>query len=976
MNKAVLAALGLLLIPLFSDASAASNPYLYVSAENQLFNNHFAGSMVIEVVVSDPGLSDTDEGKGEPSVKINGKDLRMVQASNGKWYAYFANVDKAKEADQIAFNTGTTGFGLDFGVFCGKDTTSLGPSFSNTEGIAIPRSTGITGATNGNSGFNTCTGTPSGTNINNVVRNPPSINTNPAVSPGQIGLNENAWPVIQLYSFSSSVTIQYNAGGGTQQVTLQYDDIPNVSLKLDRADYPPGSEVFVTINDMQLNQDPTSRDSWTFNVGSPQTTFYAAFTESGSNAANGAAGLANLVSKLSDLGFEKNGKLSMSLGSVVQLSANGLQSSTASDGVTTFTQIVTLVESQPNTGIFENFDFGNDANIGIRSDAPRGQAASIQYNSKSVSILSGQGTASVDLGSTQILSGQKIPITVTDPDQNINTGAKDRLDVFRSSAIIPSMTIGNPVTLEKAGSVRIYDDPAPVPPAGGTSVVSSVPDRNSDRLILDTRPSTGIANQNFEQISINLGVSATELQSLLINVAAANNFGTNWINYDFRSLQKQLGITDFSDTSVSLSFGSLAGPSVTLISAGGMTGAQGLLQLGDAAVASINSQSSNAFLVINFDASANSAAQGSISSETDTQPIVFDLFSFGQKNNKDVNNAIYRFELEETSTNSSVFSGTLEYLIANQLNQFDPDTIKTLRTIDDEVKFFVNQRLIDEKGINIAYSDIAQVGVTEDTGVKTDIRTHSGVVSLNAKTFRFGQPVVVILNDPDLNAKHDTVDVYSVINDPASPNVDTVGTTGGGVLLEVLIKDFRYKRCTINGVEHGGLGASGFSLVETGPNTGRFEGSFKLPSQICNESGTKLISTAGGIVDLKYHDFRDSSGQPNIFSLSKETTKTTQPTPTPVQPTTPKTTGIPDSLKEDAKRWSSGLASDEEFIDVIEYLSKEKIIIIKKNQSLDQLKSVPDWIKSNAKWWADGLISDEDFTKGLEYLVNKGAIRI
>jgi len=92
-------------------------------------------------------------------------------------------------------------------------------------------------------------------------------------------------------------------------------------------------------------------------------------------------------------------------------------------------------------------------------------------------------------------------------------------------------------------------------------------------------------------------------------------------------------------------------------------------------------------------------------------------------------------------------------------------------------------------------------------------------------------------------------------------------------MLEVLIKDIRYKRCTINGVETGGLASTGFSLVETGPNTGVFEGTFKMPSQICNRDGTELISSAGGSLDLKYTDFRDSSGQQNIFKLSKQPTK-------------------------------------------------------------------------------------------------------
>lgn len=878
MNKlALLGALGFLLVPLLGSAHAA-NPNLYVSAENPYYNNHFAGSMVVEVVINDPSLSDTSVGKGEPDVTLNGKNIRMVQATDGKWYGYFANLDKAKIADQtiVDAGVGAAGKGLDFGEFCSKDTTAFGPSFSESDGISIPN-TGATGATNGNSGFSTCTTVPAGATVNNVVRSPKSINTNSAISTGQIGLNANVWPIIQLYSFNNNVVIQYNAAGGTQSVTLQYDEIPNITTTLDRANYPPNSQVFVTIKDMQLNQDPTSRDSWTFNIGSPQTVFYAAFTENGANAATGSVGLTNLISKLSSLGFDNNGKVSMSLGSVAQLQANGYQTATATDGTTTFNQIITFVESQPNTGTFENFDFSDLSTVKILSTAPRGRSASIEYDQKSTSIVSGLSDANISVGTNQPVSGQKVAVTVNDPDQNVNSGAKDKLDVFRSSALIPSLTIGNPATLQSAGSVKIYALSTDVL-TGGSSVSSSVPDKASDRLILDTRSSTGIVNQSFEKISLSTGLSATDLQNLLIRISVGDQ-GTNWVNYDLRSLQNQLGITDYSDTTISLFFGLGDATPVTLVSPANMTGAQGFVQLPNAAVSAIAGKSGTAFLVINFDTSNNSAAQGSISTETDTQPIVFDLFSFGNKNNKDIINGIYRFELQETSSNSATFTGTMEYVIANQLNQFDANVIKTLRPIDDDVKFFVNQRLVDEKGINIAYSDVAQTGLTTSVSSKSDIRTHSGFVSTASNVFRFGHPVTVILDDPDLNLKHDTIEIYSVIDNPASANVDTVGSSSGGILLEVLIKDIRYKRCTISGVETGGLAASGFSLIETGPNTGRFEGVFKMPSKICNKDGTKLISPAGGIVDLKYNDFRDSSGQSNTFSLSKSPSKQKLATP-------------------------------------------------------------------------------------------------
>ena len=85
----------------------------------------------------------------------------------------------------------------------------------------------------------------------------------------------------------------------------------------------------------------------------------------------------------------------------------------------------------------------------------------------------------------------------------------------------------------------------------------------------------------------------------------------------------------------------------------------------------------------------------------------FDFFSFGLINSDDVNNSLYRFELEETSDNSSVFEGSLEYAMANQLNVLDPKSIQKLQTIDDRIKFFVTNKLTDEEGISISYPDLA-----------------------------------------------------------------------------------------------------------------------------------------------------------------------------------------------------------------------------------------------------------------------------
>ncbi len=1018
LNKVCLIIIASILIyPAYTNfnAEASSNSHLFVSAENSLFDNYFEGSMVIEVVIREPDLNSIDEAVGEPDVTINGSDLRMVQANDGNWYAYFANVNKAKIADQIVQDVGgaADGLSLDFGVFCGSSTPTsvLGVSFSDSEGVAVPKSGTLTGFTNGNSGFSSCGGSPSGPNLNNVVRSSKNLNTNPAVQPGQIGIDVNAWPFIQLYSFND-VEVKYSRAGGSEQVDLEYDEIPNITLNLDRAGYPNNAEVFVTINDIQLNQDPTDEDSWTFNINSPETVFYQAYDESGSDSGNNTPGLIDLEPQLSNLGFEENGKLTLSLGNVAELKTNNNQpDSSVFDGTTTYSQIVTIVESGPNTGIFESFDTSNESTIGILGNAPRGQTAVIQYNDVSTSILSGTATASLDLGTNgaQFSAGQETSVTLVDSDQNVNSGTTDELDVFRSSAIIPSLEIGEPFTLETVSEVKLFT--TSIDPLGGPGIPMisfSIPDKNSDRLLIDT---TSAGTTAFETITINSGKTAAVLQSLFVDNSVGTNDGTNWINFDLRSLEKQLEVNSFSDTDVTLHFGALPGlTQVPILDSGDFSSGQGLIQIDDADILTINSVtgSSSVFIEINFDSSVDTIGAGMISSETDTQPIVIDLFSFGEKNNQEANNAIYRFELEETADNSGVFTGSIEYSLITELKS-DPSLISSLRTIDDRIRFIANDRLLDEEGINISYSDVAEVGVTIDTSTKTDIRTNSGTVSTTSSTYRFGQPVVFVLNDPDLNAKHDQIETFRVIDDPMSENVDTVGTTGGDILLEILIKDFRFQRCSIGGVEYGGLADTGFSLTETQSNSGIFEGSFKMPSQICDESGTKLISTAGGSLDAKYHDFRDSSGEQNIFSLSNlKFVGDTLPSLNSDKFVVPEFQQIREVTLSgkigdyvpgstiDIKLIGPDLSSDD--IKVLATTSGEyKVVFSLYHYSLSgnyqvsvnyrgseigdvsfnlSKHLVPDWIKNNAKWWSAEQITDSEFIGGIEHLIDENIIII
>ena len=37
---------------------------------------------------------------------------------------------------------------------------------------------------------------------------------------------------------------------------------------------------------------------------------------------------------------------------------------------------------------------------------------------------------------------------------------------------------------------------------------------------------------------------------------------------------------------------------------------------------------------------------------------------------------------------------------------------------------------------------------------------------------------------------------------------------------------------------------------------------------------------------------------------------------------------------------------------------------------------IPQWIRDNAKWWSEGLITDQDYINGLQFLIQKGVIKV
>ena len=91
-----------------------------------------------------------------------------------------------------------------------------------------------------------------------------------------------------------------------------------------------------------------------------------------------------------------------------------------------------------------------------------------------------------------------------------------------------------------------------------------------------------------------------------------------------------------------------------------------------------------------------------------------------------------------------------------------------------------------------------------------------------------------------------------------------------------------------------------------------------------------------------------------------------------------KEVSIPAWIKNNAGWWAEGQIPDSAFLQGIQFLIKEGIMVIPATETSGSSGSqeVPAWIKNNAEWWAKGQIDDNAFVSGIQYLVKVGIIKV
>ncbi len=879
-------------IPSMEPVYAQSTPNLYVSAVSEKFDNTFGGLQIIEVVVSDPLI--TDEGDAAPRVTVDDEDLPMHHAGDGSWYGWFMDKDRDANDD---------GDVLDIV----EGDYDYANKLSEFKQLNFPENRGNTAK----------------------------------IAPEFLYLD---------LDYGEEIDVVYNKAGNPQTVTLTYDKSKNNSIELDRDFYTPGAEVHVTITDHVLNIDPTSKDVWQFpTIDSTSSTYpWMKVGEAmGRLKLNPETNYVGMYA--TQLGCDDDCALRIPVGTTENVITFVPSSYTVAENY--FTNAVLFIETGPNTGVFELISDRKDANdnpankIMIKSDAPRNTNTQIIYDQDNVAVnvRLTAATVNLDIEDGTWNSGEKIDLTVVDADQNKDSDAEDDQKVSDPMSRIPTFITGDPHTLmdSKDKSAHTYTQAGstwqkyPIDP-NDRIYVRDLDFRvdDSHRGILSWNGSNNVRDKEPLALAgvhssfvgglftIPLGTLGELRESIHDDHTTRGDFtGRNLFNYDFSVFDTnniRVDLNIHNSTGDVVYFETLLDNSDSRLSAYDVT--SGIRDITGFMVKDRNNEtltyslSSSEFLskvgtdaqvtleIILKDGNAYTTPAFTIT-EGKEYPIVADFFSYGfyddgAQAGERVANQIIRVEVEETGDNTSTFTGTLEYIMINQLDMIVTDTLVTganvtvngnqlpsyprtdyifdsITPIGNEVKFIAFEDITGSDA-RVNYADIDSNGNMAVVSDQQDIATSSGVVSLNAETYSVGSNVVITLEDADLNTDPDRADTYTVVMDSTNmdPDRDQVGmnvtNVSGieyesllpgdkslGMLLEVTIGGERWKSGCTPSIS--GLGATGFTLQETGSSTGVFTGSFAIPKDVCMDN--KKVGVSGKDIGVTYLDFRDASGQ-------------------------------------------------------------------------------------------------------------------
>ena len=762
------------------------------------------GVQVVEIVVNDP---DRDEATDpEPDVEIDEQRVRMIQSTTGKWYAYVAD---------DSFMTS----GLQDTVVTDAEDTDF------TNGYRV------------NANF--LTGAP------------------------ELRAENLDWPFVQVYDLDGDVEITTDRD---QSVTLDYDDHSDIAtISVDRNDVPAGGQVHITISDFQLNLDPTADDAWILNAdGSFAYNNVNATVEGGDDvpatiAFDGNNGVFGISGSDADMVvFDNDAMVIDETGTntgVFESEDGDISEISVSDDTASGKTFTVEYADDSQQVIVDDFDTIVDLIADGTWDS--GEPLTVRLSSENLNINTLDDDDMGITDSTLPTMTFGTPLTITDfdltpanPGDSIADSDSDAGTVTLTASLTATVfdVVLTPAQLAMFQNTAMYHyfnyypDPNGVVMNVTTNVETTDTEIKSGLTRVQAQVGEDVdgkfaitfnTNINEETNDINIIFHAAlnaiasddnaEAIETATNTAKTSIETANDDNADNPSARAQAISTALNQFKTDINaidgVGGVANDNVTAVpvTRNNLTPD---VDNDDGTPATTPSQFETPTTLL---AKINDALDDSIVKSETT--FVLDVFTFGIVDGETLNNAIYRPLLEETSSGSGVFEGTIEYKMLNQLTVDDAATYNDVVAVGDELVIILDDGYTGTSAPELAY---------DGDHVREDAPSYTGEVSFDSDTYRVADEVTVTVVDPDLNVDADGIDIYTV---------QANSTEAADTLLHLKIAD----GCTIDAFEN-------LSLRETADDSGTFEGSFDVPGE-CNG-----LTTTGEDISATYYDFRDSSG--------------------------------------------------------------------------------------------------------------------
>ncbi len=883
-------------------AAQSSNANLYVSAENADTNNAISGLNVVEVVVRDPDrtIRSGSDIAAEPRVTVDGDLLRMVHGNDGNWYGYFAEV-----------NIDNVGPAINYGTECTME------SLGNTESVSLRCSANDVIRTP-----KAINDAADRANLGSIRLSSADANQWPFIQVYDFDDESDIVVEYEKGGDSQSVTLYYDSDPTDYGVGLELgrDRYPlGGGVIMTMTDF--AMDVDPTDSDTWtfMTTDNSEHDNY-------QAAYYYLFDDDGvcqdrnppmlpRDGVDG-EGLEGVEDNLYlTIDTDKDGSMAVEFRAPHEGSqddpvkrdgtrtcaddsainsrgadlivANAVNRDSNMNNNNENIRMVTFIEG--DSGVFTNTDSDSDTpNLYVPMSANRGTTAVIDHNDGTMSVVVGYSTATITIDDDAVggvwNSGEEIPVTLTDADVNRMAMNDEDLELYNDKiTIIPSVRIGSPITLGGVDSMVMVGSNENLTLASTDMAMAGNFTKDAFSDIVRLMPA-------MDTINVDLtfkGVTTGETLKSFLEDDPAQGTATHvapkpatfqFLNFDVRSIGELTGASFQWGDDMETAIGAVNGMDQGLV---GIT----------ANMTEINNIPDNAQVDIVLDF-------GITTLEADkTYPVAVDLFSFGQMGDgvapgDRINNAIYRLELEESGDNTGVFEGSMEYIMLNQINVRQESTYEDIDPISDAIVLIVHNDMTDEDSVRVNYRDLGADGVATQIADQVEAPTVSGSVSFDADNYKVADTVTVTLEDADLNTAVETVDIYTAVDttykavdaqgnelpDIRDPAFDMIGEPGygrlGGVasgaalgrVLDITFDDQLWlKGCeaSIDDDVDNGLGETGFTLIETGADTGVFTGDFQIPSNYCHRTsiGDESRSTTGVDMEVNYVDYRDASGE-------------------------------------------------------------------------------------------------------------------